>query len=138
MLTLGKWLAIAMGVYLAIAVVMNAVEPARREKEARAVQAAAKLEQRQAEKAAEQATRKVQRVQECAEFLDERQTIYEDSPRGQCLLHGAQYVRDKQRQIDPIRQFGAPTSSGSELKSKCDLARLIAPNFRFVECRDVQ
>jgi hypothetical protein len=41
MLTLGKWLAIAMGIYLAIAVVMNAVEPAWREKEARAVQVAA-------------------------------------------------------------------------------------------------
>jgi hypothetical protein len=129
MLTLGKWLAIAMGIYLAIAVLMNAVEPASREKEARAVQVAA-IEQRQAEK--------VQRVQECAEFLDERQTIYEDSPRGQCLLHGAQYMRNKQRQINPIRQFGALMSNGSELKSKCDLARLIAPNFRFVECRDVQ
>ncbi len=129
MLTLGKWLAIAMGIYLAIAVVMNAVEPAWREKEARAVQVAA-IEQRQAEK--------VQRVQECAGFLDERQTIYEDSPRGQCLLHGAQYMRNKQRQINPIRRFGALMSNGSELKSKCDLARLIAPNFRFVECRDVQ
>jgi hypothetical protein len=125
MLTLGKWLAIAMGIYLAIAVVMNAVEPAWREKEARAAQVAA-IEQRQAEK--------VQRVQECAEFLDERQTIYEDSPRGQCLLHGAQYMRNKQRQS----RFGALMSNGSELKSKCDLARLIAPNFRFVECRDVQ
>jgi hypothetical protein len=129
MLTLGKWLAIAMGIYLAIAVVMNAVEPAWREKEARAAQVAA-IEQRQAEKG--------QRVQECAEFLDERQTIYEDSPRGQCLLHGAQYMRNKQRQINPIRRFGALMSNGSELKSKCDLARLIAPNFRFVECRDVQ
>jgi hypothetical protein len=36
MRTLGKWLAIAVGIYLAIAVIMNAaVEPARHEKEAR-------------------------------------------------------------------------------------------------------
>jgi len=52
-------------------------------------------------------------------------------------LHGVQYVRDKQRQIDAIRRFGADVDR-SELKGKCDLARLMAPNFRFVECRDVQ
>ena len=127
MCTLGKWLAIAMGIYLAIAVVMNAVEPARRETAGQDAKAAAKLEQRQAA-----AAWKEKRVQECAEFFDERQTIYDTSPRGQCLLHGAQYVRDKQRQIDAIRRFGA---DASELKGKCDLARLMAPNFRFVECR---
>ena len=133
MRTLGKWLAIAMGIYLAIAVVMNAVEPARREKAEQDAQAAAKLEQRQAAAAAS----KEKRVQECAELSDERQTIHEPSPRGQCLLHGAQYVRDKQRQIDAIRRFGADVDR-SELKGKCNLARLMAPNFRFVECRDVQ
>jgi hypothetical protein len=73
-------------------------------------------------------------VQECAEFSVERQTIYDTSPHGQCLLHGAQYVRDKQR---IIRRFGADVDR-SELKSKCDLARLMAPNFRFVECRAMQ
>ena len=129
MRTLGKWLAIAMGIYLAIAVVMNAVEPARREKAEQDAQAAAKLEQRQAADAW-----KEKRVQECAELSDERQTIHEPSPRGQCLLHGAQYVRDKQR---IIRRFGADVDR-SELKSKCDLARLMTPNFRFVECRDMQ
>jgi hypothetical protein len=70
MRTLGKWLAIAVGIYLAIAVVMNAVEPARREKEARAAQAAANLEQRQAEKAAKEATGKAKRLEECAGFPD--------------------------------------------------------------------
>jgi hypothetical protein len=130
MRTLGKWLAIAMGIYLAIAVVMNAVEPARREKAEQDAKAAAKLEQRQAAAAAS----KEKRVQECAEFSVERQTIYDTSPHGQCLLHGAQYVRDKQR---IIRRFGADVDR-SELKSKCDLARLMAPNFRFVECRDMQ
>jgi hypothetical protein len=130
--TLGKWLAIAMGTYLAIAVVMNAIEPARREKAEQHATAAAKLEQRQAADAW-----KEKRVQECAELSDERQTIHEPSPRGQCLLHGAQYVRDKQRQIDAIRRFGADVDR-SKLKGKCDLARLMAPNFRFVECRDVQ
>ncbi len=124
MRTLGKWLAIAMGIYLAIAVVMNAVEPARRETAGQDAKAAAKLEQRQAA-----AAWKEKRVQECAEFSVERQTIYDTSPHGQCLLHGAQYVRDKQR---IIRRFGA---DASELKGKCDLARLMAPNFRFVECR---
>jgi len=124
MRTLGKWLAIAMGIYLAIAVVMNAVEPARRETAGPDAKAAAKLEQRQAA-----AAWKEKRVQECAEFSVERQTIYDTSPHGQCLLHGAQYVRDKQR---IIRRFGA---DASELKGKCDLARLMAPNFRFVECR---
>ena len=88
MRTLGKWLAIAVGIYLAIAVVMNAVEPARREKEARAAQAAANLEQRQAEKAAKEATGKAKRLEECAGFPDERQTIYDTSPRIQCLVHG--------------------------------------------------
>jgi hypothetical protein len=44
MRTLGTWL--AMGIYLMIAVVMNAIEPVRREKEAQAAQAAAKIEQR--------------------------------------------------------------------------------------------
>ena len=130
MRTLGKWLAIAMGIYLAIAVVMNAVEPARREKVEQDAKAAAKLEQRQAAAAAS----KEKRVQECAEFSVERQTIYDTSPHGQCLLHGAQYLRDKQR---IIRRFGADVDR-SELKSKCDLARLMAPNFRFVECRDMQ
>ena len=130
MRTLGSWLAIAMGIYLAIAVVMNAVEPARREKAEQDAKAAAKLEQRQAAAAAS----KEKRVQECAEFSVERQTIYDTSPHGQCLLHGAQYVRDKQR---IIRRFGADVDR-SELKSKCDLARLMAPNFRFVECRDMQ
>jgi hypothetical protein len=130
MRTLGKWLAIAMGIYLAIAVVMNAVEPARREKAEQDAKAAAKLEQRQAAAAAS----KEKRVQECAAFSVERQTIYDTSPHGQCLLHGAQYVRDKQR---IIRRFGADVDR-SELKSKCDLARLMAPNFRFVECRDMQ
>ncbi len=130
MRTLGKWLAIAMGIYLAIAVVMNPVEPARREKAEQDAKAAAKLEQRQAAAAAS----KEKRVQECAEFSVERQTIYDTSPHGQCLLHGAQYVRDKQR---IIRRFGADVDR-SELKSKCDLARLMAPNFRFVECRDMQ
>jgi len=103
MRTLGKWLAIAMGIYLAIAVIMNAIEPALREKAEQDAKAPAKLEQRQA--AAD--------------------------------LHGVQYVRDKQRQIDAIRRFGADVDR-SELKGKCDLARLMAPNFRFVECRDVQ
>jgi cbb3-type cytochrome oxidase subunit 3 len=130
MRTLSKWLTIAMGIYLAIAVVMNAVEPARREKAEQDAKAAAKLEQRQAAAAAS----KEKRVQECAEFSVERQTIYDTSPHGQCLLHGAQYVRDKQR---IIRRFGADVDR-SELKSKCDLARLMAPNFRFVECRDMQ
>ena len=130
MRTLSKWLTIAMGIYLAIAVVMNAVEPARREKVEQDAKAAAKLEQRQAAAAAS----KEKRVQECAEFSVERQTIYDTSPHGQCLLHGAQYVRDKQR---IIRRFGADVDR-SELKSKCDLARLMAPNFRFVECRDMQ
>ena len=130
MRTLGSWLAIAMGIYLAIAVVMNAVEPARREKAEQDAKAAAKLEQRQAAAAAS----KEKRVQECAEFSVERQTIYDTSPHGQCLLHGAQYVRDKQR---IIRRFGADVDR-SELRSKCDLARLMAPNFRFVECRDMQ
>jgi hypothetical protein len=130
MRTLGEWLAIAMGIYLAIAVVMNAVEPARREKAEQDAKAAAKLEQRQAAAAAS----KEKRVQECAEFSVERQTIYDTSPHGQCLFHGAQYVRDKQR---IIRRFGADVDR-SELKSKCNLARLMAPNFRFVECRDMQ
>ena len=130
MRTLGKWLAIAMGIYLAIAMVMNAVEPARRETAEQDAKAAAKLEQRQAAAAAS----KEKRVQECAAFSVERQTIYDTSPHGQCLLHGAQYVRDKQR---IIRRFGADVDR-SELKSKCDLARLMAPNFRFVECRDMQ
>ena len=130
MRTLSKWLTIAMGIYLAIAVVMNPVEPARREKAEQDAKAAAKLEQRQAAAAAS----KEKRVQECAEFSVERQTIYDTSPHGQCLLHGAQYVRDKQR---IIRRFGADVDR-SELKSKCDLARLMAPNFRFVECRDMQ
>jgi len=130
MRTLSKWLTIAMGIYLAIAVVMNAVEPARREKAEQDAKAAAKLEQRQAAAAAS----KEKRVQECAEFSVERQTIYDTSPHGQCLLHGAQYLRDKQR---IIRRFGADVDR-SELKSKCDLARLMAPNFRFVECRDMQ
>jgi len=75
MRTLGKWLAITVGIYLAIAVVMNAVEPARRDKEARPAKAAAKLEQRQAEKAAEEATWNAKRLEECAEFPDERQRI---------------------------------------------------------------
>ena len=130
MRTLSKWLTIAMGIYLAIAVVMNAVEPARREKAEQDAKAAAKLEQRQAAAAAS----KEKRVQECAEFSVERQTIYDTSPHGQCLLHGAQYLRDKQR---IIRRFGGDVDR-SELKSKCDLARLMAPNFRFVECRDMQ
>ena len=130
MRTLGKWLAIAMGIYLAIAVVMNAVEPARRETAEQDAKAAAKLEQRQAAAAAS----KEKRVQECAEFSVERQTIYDTSPHGQCLLHGAQYLRDKQR---IIRRFGGDVDR-SELKSKCDLARLMTPNFRFVECRDMQ
>jgi hypothetical protein len=116
MRTLGKWLAIAVGIYLAIAVVMNAVEPARREKEARAAQAAANLEQRQAEKAAKEATGKAKRLEECAGFPDERQTIYDTSPRIQCLLHGAQYARGQSR-LRPVgpefdypgaRQFGSP------------------------------
>jgi len=102
MRTLGKWLAIAVGIYLAIAVVMNAVEPARREKEARAAQAAANLEQRQAEKAAKEVTGKAKRLEECTGFPDERQTIYDTSPRIQCLLHGAQYARGQSR-LPPVR-----------------------------------
>jgi hypothetical protein len=43
MRTLGKWLAIAMGIYLAIAVIMNAVEPARREKAEQDAKASATL-----------------------------------------------------------------------------------------------
>ncbi len=122
MRTLGKWLAIAVGIYLAIAVVMNAVEPARREKEARAAQAAANLEQRQAEKAPKEATGKAKRLEECTGFPDERQTIYDTSPRIQCLLHGAQYARGQSR-LPPVRpefDCGAFTALPGFTQEMCD------------------